>query len=178
MPQRRKPAAQPVHQLGALLLGKLHGADMLVQRGAQLLHLAVPLVVQRVIDKDQRTVLREVLQQCSQLHQLYNVADLAWDIEKIHIFHRHQRVLGHHGHGLHHLGQRLHRQALAAEVMVVELLEPRRDQQLPHLLQIPGPEIRLLAVKDIDILHLLRLQVGLQTGKTLMFRHVRLLHEW
>lgn len=80
--------------------------------------------------------------------------------------------------GLHHLGQRLHRQALAAEVMVVELLEPRRDQQLPHLLQIPGPEIRLLAVKDIDILHLLRLQVGLQTGKTLMFRHVRLLHEW
>ena len=72
----------------------------------------------------------------------------------------------------------LNRQALAAEVMVVELLEPRRDQQLPHLLQIPGPEIRLLAVKDIDILHLLRLQVGLQTGKTLMFRHVRLLHEW
>ena len=173
MPQRRKPAAQPVHQLGALLLGKLHGADMLVQRGAQLLHLAVPLVVQRVIDEDQRTVLRKVLQQCDQGVPLALV-----QLEKIHILHRDQRVLGHHGHGLHHLGQRLHRQALAAEVMVVELLEPRRDQQLPHLLQIPGPEIRLLAVKDIDILHLLRLQVGLQTGKALMFRHVRLLHEW
>ena len=146
---------------------------MLVQRGAQLLHLAVPLIFQRIIKEDQRAVLREVLQQRDQ-----GIALTLVQLEDIHVLHRHQRVLGHHGHGLHRLGQRLHRQAFAIKMVVVELLKARRDQQLAHLLQIAAAEIRLLAVEDIHILQLLRLQIGLQLGKTFILCHVLLLREW
>lgn len=35
--------------------------------------------------------------------------------------------------------------------MIVELLKARRHQQLPQLLQIPVPQIRLLSVENIHI---------------------------
>ena len=171
--QRLKPAAQPVDQLGPLLLGKFHHAGVLVQRGAQLFHLAVPLILHGVVHKDQRAVLRKILQQRDQ-----GIALPLIQLENVHVLHRHQSVLGHHGHRLHRFGQRLHRQTLSVEMVVVELLKPGGDQQLTHLLEITGAEIRLLTVKNIHVLQLLFLQVSFQTGKAFILRHILLLREW
>ena len=149
-----KAALHPSQQLRPLLLAELHLAHGLVQRSAQLFHLAVPLIGQQIVYQHQRAVLRKVRQQGHQRRALLLIQP-----EDVQIRHHHHGVLGHHGHGLRHLCQFLHCQSLAGEPVVVELLEARRDQQPVQLLQIVAPQIRLLSVEQVYVLWGLCLQI-------------------
>ena len=143
-----KPLTHPAVQLLLPLLGKFHGLDVLRHGGGELLQPAVPCVGDLAVEEHQRAVLREVLQQRDQRTALRLV-----QLEDVHIRHRDQRVLRHHGHRLRRLGDLLHGQPLASETVVVELLEARRHQML---LQFPDGllhEVRLLAEEDIHVPH-------------------------
>ena len=143
-----KTAAHPLLQLLLSLLGKLDHLGALRQGGGELLQLGVGLIGYLPVQKHQRAVLREVLQQRHQRSPLGLV-----QLEQVHILHRDQGALRHHRHGLRRLDDLLHSQALACKPVIVELLKARRHKpclQLRHRLL---HQVRLLAVEYIDIPH-------------------------
>ena len=130
---------------------------MLIERRDELFHLAVALIGHEVIDENHRAVLRNIRDDLDERAARGHI-----ELEDVQIRHRDERVLRHHGHGLHGLLQRLHRKPLAAETVVVELLEPRRDKRLAHLVEIALPQVRLLSVKYIGVFERFRFQIRLQ----------------
>ena len=166
-----EPPLQPVQQVLSLLLDELHLLHVLVQGGAQLLHLPVPLVGQLLIQEDQRAVGWEVGQQIDQRRPLSLV-----QLEDVHVRDGDEGVLRHHGHGLCRLRQLLYRQALTGETVVVELLEARRDQQLLQPLRHGLEQIALLTVENIEISRYACLHGGPQrliaAAAALLFCHV------
>ena len=141
-----EPPLQPVQQVLSLLLDELHLLHVLVQGGAQLLHLPVPLVGQLFVQEDQRAVGWKVGQQIDQRRPLSLV-----QLEDVHVRDGDEGVLRHHGHGLCRLRQLLYRQALTGETVVVELLEARRDQQFLQPLRHGLEQMALLTVENIEI---------------------------
>ena len=110
-------ALDPAQQQLAVLLAELHLAHMLIERRDELFHLAVALIGHEVIDENHRAVLRNIRDDLDERAARGHI-----ELEDVQIRHRDERVLRHHGHGLHGLLQRLHRKPLAAETVVVDCL--------------------------------------------------------
>ena len=152
-----KAAAHPAEQLLLPLLGEFDLLRVLRQRRRQLLQPRILFIRYLPVQEHQRAVLREIPQQRRQRGALGLV-----QLEDVHIRHGDEGMLRHHGHGLHRLGHLLHRQPLAAEPVVVELLEARRHQQRLQLRHRLLHEVRLLSLENIDIPHAAGLHLPVQ----------------
>ena len=153
--QRAEAPRDPVDEVAPLLRLELDALRVFVERLVELFIRLARLVLDKVVHEHKAAVRREIVEQRDERRAL-----LLGQLEEVTVRHDDERALGHHRHRLDRLGKFLHRQRLAAQAVVVELLKARRDELLFDLAKVVFAQIAFLAVKDVDLTDIARAQVA------------------
>lgn len=123
LPQRAEASRDPVDEVASLLRLELDALRILVKRLIELFIRLARLVLDEVVHEHKAAVRRKIIQKRDERRAL-----VFGQLEEVAVRHDDERALGHHRHRLDRLVQFLHRQRLAAQAVVVELLKARGDE--------------------------------------------------
>ena len=153
--QRAEAPRDPVDEIAPFLRLELDALCVFVERLVELFIGLARLILNEIIHKHEAAVRRKVIEQRDERRAL-----LLGELKKVAVRYHDERALGHHRHRLDRLVQLLHRQRLAAQAVVVELLKARGDELFFDLAEVVFAQIALLAVKDVDLTDIARAQVA------------------
>ena len=152
-----KMPGDPGHQIPLILPSELYDAAMLADGLPELFQPLVRFPGNGEVGKYHRAIVRHVAEN---LRQLVPVAFR--QLERIHIVHLHQGVLGHHGQIFHTVGKALHVEGLLVQPVIVEGFRQRIQRQLAHLGQIMIQQEGFLPVKKVQPPQFFLLQLRFQ----------------
>jgi len=137
-------AADPGGQVGLRLLGEADHDRLVLHDSREFFHLPVRFVLNRIVHEHHTAVIRQIGEDLPVL-----LARMLVLLEKVHVIHADQRAFGHHGHGLHRLGQGLRRQRVRVEAVKIEVARRATGELLRQKVKIMLAKIGLFAAEDI-----------------------------
>ena len=166
---RAEVARDPRAQTALGLLAERNDLRVLLDGGRQLFHRAVDLKFHRVIDEQHAAVIRDIGQNGGIL--LPRALRL---LEQVDVVHAHERPLGHHGHGVDRVSQRLRRAVVGGKAVEVKLARRAVGEFFRGKLHIMAAQKRFLAADDIKAAERSGLQIRFEAALSLGSGVVRL----